>query len=37
MMITLRHWLARILERMARALRGGGPGEEQRGGGAGEE
>ncbi len=37
MMTTLRNWLAGILERMARALRGGGQGEEQRGGGTGEE
>ena len=38
MMTTLRHWLAGILERWARALRGGGTGEEQqRGGGTGEE
>jgi hypothetical protein len=37
MMTTLRNWLAGILERWARALRGGGPGEEQRGGGTGEE
>ncbi len=29
MMTTLRNWLAGILERMARALRGGGSGEER--------
>jgi hypothetical protein len=36
-MKALRNWLADVLEGWARALRGGGPGEEQRGGGTGEE
>lgn len=36
-MKTIRNTLAGWLEKLARALRGGGPGEENRGGGPGEE
>jgi hypothetical protein len=37
MIDRIRNWAADQLERLARALRGGGPGEENRGGGPGEE